>query len=89
MKIKNAINKHQHLQKKLSEEEIARYWTLSDKDKVELAQYRKDYRLFIAIQLCAVRLYGRFLINCNELSSQLTNYLRVMWKNRQKCLISI
>ena len=67
--------KQKELQNNISQEEIARHWTLSDEDKLELVQYRKEYRLFVAIQLCAVKLYGRFLLNCNELSTQITNYL--------------
>jgi hypothetical protein len=38
MKKRNASVKSQ-----VSQDEIARYWTLSDKDKVELMQYRKDW----------------------------------------------
>lgn len=58
-----------------SQEAIAKCWTLSIPDKQELSQYRKDYRLFAAIQLCSVRLYGRFLLNCHELSAEITSYL--------------
>lgn len=51
-----------------SDEEIARDWTLSEADKKEVNRYRTNSRLFIAIQLCAVRLYGRFLVEVNDLS---------------------
>ena len=61
--------------KKLSQETIAKCWAFSIADKQELSQYRKDYRLFVAIQLCSVRLYGRFILNCQELSAEITNYL--------------
>ena len=44
-------------------------------DKQEVGKYRKNSRLFIAIQLCAVRLYGRFLGKVNDLSPQIVNYL--------------
>ena len=49
-----------------SDEEMARDWTLSDPDIAEVAKYRRNSRLFIAIQLCAVRLYGRFLNTCHH-----------------------
>jgi hypothetical protein len=39
---------------------MARDWTLSDSDRAEIGKYRKSSRLFVAMQLCAVRLYGRF-----------------------------
>jgi hypothetical protein len=44
----------------LSEEDLARDWTLSDDDRAEIGKYRKSFRLSLAIQLCAVRVYGRF-----------------------------
>jgi hypothetical protein len=48
------------LPQNFSEEEMARDWTLSDSDRVEIGKYRKSSRLFVAMQLCAVRLYRRF-----------------------------
>jgi len=38
----------------VSDEEMARDWTLSEADKKEVNRYRTNSRLFIAIQLCAV-----------------------------------
>jgi TnpA family transposase len=61
-----------------SDEEMVRDWTLSGDDLKEIIQrrkYRKEYRLFIAIQLCAVRLYGRFLNAVNDLSPRILSYL--------------
>ena len=58
-----------------SDEEMARDWTLSEADKKEVNRYRTNSRLFIAIQLCAVRLYGRFLVEVNELSPRIVSYL--------------
>ncbi len=54
---------------------MTRDWTLSAMGKQEVGKYRKNSRLFIAIQLCAVRLYGRFLGEINDLSPQIVNYL--------------
>ena len=36
---------------------------------------QKRFRLYGAVQLCAVRLYGRFWDDVRELSPQITNYL--------------
>jgi len=58
-----------------SDEEMARDWTLSENDQQEIGKYRKDYRLFIAVQLCTLRLYGRFLSEVNEVSPRIVNYL--------------
>ncbi len=58
-----------------SDEEMARDWTLSEADQQEIVKYRKNSRLFIAIQLCAVQLYGRFLLEVNDLSPRIISYL--------------
>lgn len=58
-----------------SDEEMVRDWTLSQADKQEISRYRTNSRLFIAIQLCAVRLYGRFLVKVNDLSPRIVSYL--------------
>lgn len=58
-----------------SDEEMARDWTLSGEDREELGTYRTTFRLFLAVQLCAVRLYGRFLNSVHDLSPRILNYL--------------
>lgn len=74
------LNKRQRYQPvqlpyEFSDEEMARDWTLSKEDQNELGNFSKKFRLFMAIQLCAIRLYGRFLIDVNELSPRIVNYL--------------
>ena len=63
------------LPQEFSDEEMARDWTLSEEDREEIGKHRKSSRLFIAIQLCAVRLYGRFLNGLHDLSPRIVNYL--------------
>jgi TnpA family transposase len=58
-----------------SDEEVARDWTLLERDRQEIERYRKDSRLYMAIQICAVRLYGRFLHHVHDLSPHIINYL--------------
>ena len=58
-----------------SDEEMARDWTLLEGDRHEIERYRKDSRLYMAIQICAVRLYGRFLNHVHDLSPHIINYL--------------
>lgn len=58
-----------------SDEEMIRDWTLSPADKQEICRYHTNSRLFVAIQLCGIRLYGRFLMKVNELSPRIVNYL--------------
>ena len=40
-----------------------------------MEKYRKNFRLFVAIQLCSVRLYGRFLNQIHDLSPHIVDYL--------------
>src|SRR5262245_19011028 len=54
---------------------MVRDWTLSTSDIAEIAKYRHSFRLFIAMQLCAVRLYGRFLNHVHALSPHIINHL--------------
>ena len=63
------------LPQQFSDEEMVRDWTLSASDTQEIEKYRKNYRLFVAIQLCSVRLYGRFLNQVHDLSPHIINYL--------------
>jgi Domain of unknown function (DUF4158) len=58
-----------------SDEELARDWTLVEGDHQEIARYRKGFRLSIAIQICAVRLYGRFVHHVHDVSPHIVNYL--------------
>ena len=58
-----------------ADEELARDWTLTEGDQGEIGKYRKSFRLYMAIQLCAVRLYGRFLTPVHDVSPRIANYL--------------
>jgi hypothetical protein len=58
-----------------SDEEMARDWTLTELDLKELGRYRMVYRLYIAVQICAVRLYGRFIGEVDDLSVRILSYL--------------
>src|SRR2546428_13298425 len=59
----------------VSDEALVRDWTLLDSDHHEIARYRKSFRVYIAIQICAVRLYGRFVNHVHEVSPHIVNYL--------------
>lgn len=63
------------LPQNFSDEEMARDWTLVEGDRQEIEKYRKSSRLYLAIQICAVRLYGRFLHHVHDLSPHIVNYL--------------
>jgi hypothetical protein len=63
------------LPQSFSDEEMVRDWTLSASDITEVEKYRKGFRLFVAIQMCSVRLYGRFLNQVHDLSPHIINYV--------------
>ena len=63
------------LPQSFSDEQMVRDWTLSKEDREEVGKYRKSSRLFIAIQICSVRLYGRFLNQVHDLSPHIISYL--------------
>jgi hypothetical protein len=63
------------LPQQFSDEEMVRDWTLSASDTQEIEKYRKNFCLFVTIQLCSVRLYGRFLNQVHDLSPHIINYL--------------
>lgn len=57
------------------EDEMIRDWTLSDKDIKEVQKYKNNFRLYISIQLCVLRRYGRFAQNVNRISPRIISYL--------------
>ena len=59
----------------LSDERLAQDWTLTGCDLKELKKYRKNARLYLAVQLCALRLEHRFLDHLHTLSIATINYL--------------
>jgi hypothetical protein len=59
-----------------SAEELAQYWTLSNRDKDEVFKCRGDApRRRFATQLCTLRTYGRFLPKALAAPVAMTNYL--------------
>lgn len=63
------------LPQEFSDEEMGRDWTLSEEDCTEVCKYRKSSRLYLAVQLCAVRLYGRFIPHVEDVSPRIINHL--------------
>lgn len=63
------------LPESFSDEQMVKDWTLSENDREAISKYRKMFRLHLAIQICAMRLYGRFLNQVHDLSPQTVNYL--------------
>jgi TnpA family transposase len=70
-----ASNERSIFNLQLSDELLARDWTLSEDDTLFIKKYRRIFRQGMALQLCAIRVYGRFLNNWNDLSPQILNYI--------------
>jgi len=64
------------LPEEFTDEEMFRDWQLSSEDRQELKKYQKRFRLHLAIQICSVRLYGRFLAQVDNLSPRIASHLR-------------
>jgi TnpA family transposase len=59
-----------------TDEELGRHWTLSEADKHEVLRCRgEDNRRRFALQLCALRTYGRFVPNQAAVPVRILNYL--------------
>jgi Domain of unknown function (DUF4158) len=59
-----------------SPEELAQFWTLSARDRAEVMRCQgKANRRRFAVQLCALRTYGRFLPEATPAPATITNYL--------------
>ena len=63
------------LPQNFSDEEMARDWTRSANAREVVEKYRKNFLLFVAIPLCSVRLYGRFLNQVPDPSPHIVDYL--------------
>lgn len=65
-----------HLPEDPAEEELARNWTLSPADRVEVLRCRgDDNRRRFAIQLCVLRQYGRFLGEYTAVPVRILNHI--------------
>src|SRR5713101_6539614 len=59
-----------------SDDELLRHWTLSEADRREVLRCRgDDNRRRFALQLCALRIYGRFVPNHMAGPVRILNYL--------------
>ena len=59
----------------ISDETLAKDWTLAKDDILFVNKHRRIFRQGIALQLCAIKIYGRFLNNWTDLSPQILNYV--------------
>jgi Domain of unknown function (DUF4158) len=59
-----------------TDEELARDWTLSEADKVQVLHCRGEaHRRSFALQLCVLRKYGRFLTEYDTVPGRIINHL--------------
>ena len=59
-----------------SEDELARHWSLTPADLIEIGRCRgDDHRRRFALQLCTLRTYGRFLDDYRQAPLRIVNHL--------------
>ena len=66
--------------KNFSDEELTRDWTLSAVDVKQIEQITKTFQVYVAIQICAVRLQGNFVDSVLTLSPRVMSYLHYQLK---------
>lgn len=54
---------------------MIRDWTLSQRDLILVQKINKSHRLWMAVQIGSLRLFGQFLNNPNNLPSEIISYL--------------
>ena len=70
----------------ISEDGLARDWTLSAEDLAEIAHARgPDHRRRFALQLCMLRNHGRFLDDYRQAPLKIVNHLHANWTCRRCC----
>jgi TnpA family transposase len=70
-----AKNENSIFNLQVSDETLAKNWTLSKDDVLFVNKHRRIFRQGIALQLCAMKIYGRFLNNWADLSPQILSYV--------------
>jgi len=63
-----------------SDEEMVRDWTISESDIWLVNSFNINSRLFVALQLCVIRISGRFTNDFENLSPRIINYLNKQLK---------
>jgi hypothetical protein len=58
----------------LNEDEIIRDWSVDEKDKSFILDFRGKYQLWVYIQICSLRLFGKLLENPNNLDVSIIGY---------------
>ena len=66
---------HSAFNDQISDEELAHIWTLNPYETEFINKHQFQYKLHVAIQLCSLRKYGRFLEEFEGISTKVLNYL--------------
>lgn len=66
---------HSVFNDQITDEELAHIWTLNPSEAVFINKHQFQYKLHVAIQLCSLRKYGRFLDEHEGISTKVLNYL--------------
>ena len=66
---------HSAFNDQISDEELAHIWTLNPFETEFVNKHQFQYKLHVALQLCSLRKYGRFLEEVEGASTKVLNYL--------------
>ncbi len=66
---------HSAFNDQISDEELAHIWTLNPFETEFVNKHQFQYKLHVALQLCSLRKYGRFLEEVEGVSTKVLNYL--------------
>ncbi len=58
----------------LNEDEIIRDWSISKRDRNFISKFNRSYRLWIYLQLCALKLFGQLLEDLSSINGQIIAY---------------
>ena len=67
---------HSAFNDQISDEELAYIWTLNPFETEFINKHQFQYKLHVAIQLCSLRKYGRFLEEFEGISTKVLNSMR-------------
>ena len=66
---------HSAFNDQITDEELAHIWTLNPLETDFINKHQFQYKLHVALQLCSLRKYGRFLEEYESISTKVLNYL--------------
>lgn len=72
---------YDHIPEKISERDLGRYFTLSNEDKAQVLKCRGAHNVVgYALQICSLRMRGKFISDFSSLPSEAVNYVAAQFR---------